>query len=208
MLELSTVLALTQLGIRQSDWRRAGIRSINLHIVVELATLDTNLSCQPGKQGKCKDWFGYIGHKPVGSAWQAREMEGLVWLHWTQTCRASLASKGSVRIGLATLDTNLSSQPGKQGKWKDWFGYIGHKPVGPAWQAKEVEGLVWLHWTQTCWASLASKGSVRLCCLHWIQTCQASLASKGGVRIRLVTLDTNQGISEKRARKYVQRETD
>ena len=35
VLELSTVLALTQLGIRQSDWRRAGIRSINLHIVVE-----------------------------------------------------------------------------------------------------------------------------------------------------------------------------
>ena len=30
-----TVLALTQLGIRQSDWRRAGIRSTNLHIVVE-----------------------------------------------------------------------------------------------------------------------------------------------------------------------------
>ena len=35
MLELSTVLALTQLGIWQSDWRRAGIRSTNLHIVVE-----------------------------------------------------------------------------------------------------------------------------------------------------------------------------
>ena len=35
VLELSTVLALTQLGIRQSDWRRAGIRSTNLHIVVE-----------------------------------------------------------------------------------------------------------------------------------------------------------------------------
>ena len=38
VLELSTVLALTQLGIRQSDWRRAGIRSTNLHIVVELYT--------------------------------------------------------------------------------------------------------------------------------------------------------------------------
>ena len=36
VLQLSTVLALTQLGIRQSDWRRAGIRSTNLHIVVEL----------------------------------------------------------------------------------------------------------------------------------------------------------------------------
>ena len=36
VLELSTVWALTQLGIRQSDWRRAGIRSTNLHIVVEL----------------------------------------------------------------------------------------------------------------------------------------------------------------------------
>ena len=35
VLELSTVLALTQLGIRQSDWWRAGIRSTNLHIVVE-----------------------------------------------------------------------------------------------------------------------------------------------------------------------------
>ena len=35
VLELSTVLALTQVGIRQSDWRRAGIRSTNLHIVVE-----------------------------------------------------------------------------------------------------------------------------------------------------------------------------
>ena len=38
VLELSTVLALTQLGIRQSDWRRAGIRSTNLHIVVEYPT--------------------------------------------------------------------------------------------------------------------------------------------------------------------------
>ena len=36
VLQLSTVLALTQLGIRQSDWRRAGIRSTTLHIVVEL----------------------------------------------------------------------------------------------------------------------------------------------------------------------------
>ena len=35
MLELSTVLALTHLEIRQSDWWRAGIRSTNLHIVVE-----------------------------------------------------------------------------------------------------------------------------------------------------------------------------
>ena len=35
VVELSTVLALTQLWIRQSDWRRAGIRSTNLHIVVE-----------------------------------------------------------------------------------------------------------------------------------------------------------------------------
>ena len=32
---ISTVLALTQLGIRQSDWWRTGIRSTNLHIVVE-----------------------------------------------------------------------------------------------------------------------------------------------------------------------------
>ena len=31
VLELSTVLALTQLGIRQPDWWRAGIRSTNLH---------------------------------------------------------------------------------------------------------------------------------------------------------------------------------
>ena len=37
VLELSTVWALTQLGIRQSDWWRAGIRSTNLHIVVEYA---------------------------------------------------------------------------------------------------------------------------------------------------------------------------
>ena len=37
-LQLSTVLALTQLGIRQSDWWRAGIRSTNLHIVVESST--------------------------------------------------------------------------------------------------------------------------------------------------------------------------
>ena len=36
VLKLSTVLALTQYGIRQSDWWRAGIRSTNLHIVVEL----------------------------------------------------------------------------------------------------------------------------------------------------------------------------
>ena len=38
VLQLSTVLALTQLGIGQSDWRRAGIRSTNLHIVVESLT--------------------------------------------------------------------------------------------------------------------------------------------------------------------------
>ena len=38
VLEVSTVLALTQLGIQQSDWRRVGIRSTNLHIVVEYAT--------------------------------------------------------------------------------------------------------------------------------------------------------------------------
>ena len=39
VLELSTVLALTQLGIRQSDWRRVGIRSTNLHIVVECKSM-------------------------------------------------------------------------------------------------------------------------------------------------------------------------
>ena len=39
VLELSTVLALTQLGIRQSDWWRAGIRSTNLHIVGEFSTM-------------------------------------------------------------------------------------------------------------------------------------------------------------------------
>ena len=37
MLELSTVLALTQLGIQQSDWWRAVIGSTNLHIVIESA---------------------------------------------------------------------------------------------------------------------------------------------------------------------------
>ena len=42
VLELSTVLALTQLGIRQSDWWRAGIRSTNLHIVVELSIRDSS----------------------------------------------------------------------------------------------------------------------------------------------------------------------
>ena len=36
VLELCKVLALTQLGIQQSDWWRAGIRSTNLHIVVKL----------------------------------------------------------------------------------------------------------------------------------------------------------------------------
>ena len=35
VLELCTVLALTQLRIWQSDWQRVGIRSTNLHIVVE-----------------------------------------------------------------------------------------------------------------------------------------------------------------------------
>ena len=35
VLELCSVWALTWLGIRQSDWWRAGIRSTNLHIVVE-----------------------------------------------------------------------------------------------------------------------------------------------------------------------------
>ena len=38
VLELCTVLALTQLGIRQSDWWRAEIRSTNLHIVIEYIT--------------------------------------------------------------------------------------------------------------------------------------------------------------------------
>ena len=38
VLELCSVLALTQLGIRQSDWRRAGIMPTNLHIVVEYVT--------------------------------------------------------------------------------------------------------------------------------------------------------------------------
>ena len=43
VLELCTVLALTQLGIRQSDWWRAWIRSTNLHIMVEseIFTVDT-----------------------------------------------------------------------------------------------------------------------------------------------------------------------
>ena len=35
VLELCTVLPLTQLRIRQSDWWRAGIRSTNLHVAVE-----------------------------------------------------------------------------------------------------------------------------------------------------------------------------
>ena len=35
VLELCTVFALTQLGIRQSDWWRVGIRSTYLYIVVE-----------------------------------------------------------------------------------------------------------------------------------------------------------------------------
>ena len=35
VLKLCTVLALTQLGIWQSDWWRAGIRSTDLHIVLE-----------------------------------------------------------------------------------------------------------------------------------------------------------------------------
>ena len=42
VLELSTVLALTQLGIQQSDWWRAGIRSTNLHIVGECIFLNAN----------------------------------------------------------------------------------------------------------------------------------------------------------------------
>ena len=46
VLELSTVLALTQLGIRQSDWWRAGIRSTNLHIVVELLIILLNIDIE------------------------------------------------------------------------------------------------------------------------------------------------------------------
>ena len=38
VLELYTVLALTQLGVRQSDWWRTGLRSTNFHIVVEWQT--------------------------------------------------------------------------------------------------------------------------------------------------------------------------
>ena len=46
VLDLCTVLALTQLGIRHSDWWRAGIRSTNLHIMVELGSADGLASFQ------------------------------------------------------------------------------------------------------------------------------------------------------------------
>ena len=63
MLELSTVLALTQLGIRQSDWWRAGIRSTNLHIVVEYPVN----SCCPGALFTNIDYagMGAWGHGQV-----------------------------------------------------------------------------------------------------------------------------------------------
>ena len=67
VLQLSTVLALTQLGIRQSDWRRAGIRSTNLHIVVEY-----------------RNWYQDWGHcgvtNDLGSSPQPEgEARGLWW---------------------------------------------------------------------------------------------------------------------------------
>ena len=46
--DLCTVLALTQLEIWQSDWRRAGIRSTNFHIVVKYATHEPS-PCRRGR---------------------------------------------------------------------------------------------------------------------------------------------------------------
>ena len=75
VLELSTVLALTQLGIRQSDWRRAGIRSINLHIVVEWRnwyrvwghgcdTTESQMSPQPRRSRGCGDIWESVVSQP------------------------------------------------------------------------------------------------------------------------------------------------
>ena len=56
VLELSTVLALTQLGIRQSDWWRARIRSTNLHIVVECTINDKEHCSKPVPTGH---WYTF-----------------------------------------------------------------------------------------------------------------------------------------------------
>ena len=67
VLELSTVLALTQLGIRQSDWRRAGIRSTNLHIVVEYRNWPryglrwSGGYCNPAQHELCRPSRGRAG---------------------------------------------------------------------------------------------------------------------------------------------------
>ena len=71
VLELSSVLALTQLGIRQSDWWRAGIRSTNLHIVVEYIGLN------PKGQTRV-----HACHKKyVLSCWRKFPQTGMMWLN-------------------------------------------------------------------------------------------------------------------------------
>ena len=65
-----TVLALTQLGIRQSDRWRAGIKSTNLHIVVEYET---------------KVWNGLVDGKNKQYTVQCVFPHSWVWM-WSPLC--------------------------------------------------------------------------------------------------------------------------
>ena len=75
-------LALTQLGIRQSDWRRAGIRTANLHIVVEyfisLNFIGGNLHSEQRDSELLRDflWHG-IGAKLQMFLWTCEEIHQL-----------------------------------------------------------------------------------------------------------------------------------
>ena len=106
VLELSTVLALTQLGIRQSDWWRAGIRSTNLHIVVESHTITTMLSCD-------KQWW--IG--PNISPYMLFIDYGLIRAHFgatqhdTNELEGTVPRPNSVQFGYDKTRLNISRGP-------------------------------------------------------------------------------------------------
>ena len=61
---LCTVLALTQLGIRQTDWWRAGIRSTNLHIVVEFVIITIGWGKIHAFQTQVSVWNWSLPGKP------------------------------------------------------------------------------------------------------------------------------------------------
>ena len=75
VLVLGTVLTLTTLGIRQSDWRRGGIRSTYLHFVVEWYFMMKNTHLQ----------FIENNHKPTPPIFLTRRLgthacSTLIWV--------------------------------------------------------------------------------------------------------------------------------